>query len=396
MRLLKTGTEVELSVYIKQAESILKKENIYILESTDHAVHAAAYIAWRNVGGNILVLPPLVESIKIQVKTELAKILPTLFNSVVFLTSGTTGSPKLVIHTYKQFDQALKMSSAVFNWGTSERILILVPAFVVGYWLMALPCATYTNSTLVITGVDTICDDIVQPGDQLLGASGHYELLRYRKTLSDYSLFSKILLGGSHPTINLYNYIFSHGGRSVTNAYGSTEIGVPILSREVTSSDSNYNHLGMLSNLGAEFKLMNGELYVKSESVCSNYRDYPHDDEWFGTQDIWELSPDSGLIRFTGRSNDIVKVNGYRCNLLQLEVFMEENTNLGECLAVVRKSMGVEWIEILYTNSSTQIDRQALIKLCTLNLDKNCIPKKYTFTEHILKTAMKKKIRTLQ
>jgi len=394
MKLIKSNIEIELSAYIKQAEIILKKEKIYIIDSLDPVIHTAAYIAWRNVGGNILVLPPLKDSIKIHVKVELEKILPTLFNSVVFLSSGTTGAPKLIVQSHRQFDQMIKMSAAALNWEASARVVCLNPVFTVGYWYIVLPAAVLYKSTISVSSVDNIHTEIIKPGDQLIASSGQLDLIQYRNALSDYSVFSKILTGSSKTLPKLYNHIFSHGGKSVTHGYGSTEIGAPILSREVFSTDSAYEYLEILPKSDAEFKLINNELYVKGESLCTNYKDYDYDNEWFRTHDIWEEHPTlPNLFQFFSRTNDIVKVNGQHCNLLQLEIFIEENTNLGECLAVVRNSMGVEWIEILYTNSSVKIDRTALNKLCSTYVDRNCTPKKYTVTEYIPKAALQKKIR---
>jgi acyl-coenzyme A synthetase/AMP-(fatty) acid ligase len=173
--------------------------------------------------------------------------------------------------------------------------------------------------------------------------------------------------------------------------YGATEIGSPILNRATTYPDNFVEYLEMSDTINNQFKIVDDELYVRGQSVCVNYKDFSHEDDWFKTNDLWEQ--EGNLIKFIGRSNDIVKINGYQCSLLLIESLIEDKTNLGESLAIPRNLMGSDYIEVAYTNKDANIDKKELSKMLEIYLQDCNIPRKYTYVESLPKTSLGKKIR---
>jgi hypothetical protein len=76
-----------------------------------------------------------------------------------------------------------------------------------------------------------------------------------------------------------------------------------------------------------------------------------------------------------------------------VENVVEQQTDLGECLAVTRQTLGSDWIEVLYTNKNATINKKQFSEQFKSMLPKHSIPRKYTYVNEIVKNALGKKIR---
>ena len=133
-------------------------------------------------------------------------------------------------------------------------------------------------------------------------------------------MFNKICCGASQILDRHVNYVFDNGGKAFNNLYGATEIGSPVLSH-LTYEKSEYSKWLLVDEL-CEFD--NGEL------VYNKHR----------TGDKFIIEDD--MIKYVGRTNDIVKINGYTCNLLDIENIIEEHIGQGMALAIPKNKMGTD------------------------------------------------------
>jgi acyl-coenzyme A synthetase/AMP-(fatty) acid ligase len=165
------------------------------------------------------------------------------------------------------------------------------------------------------------------------------------------------------------------------------------MSRKFTVDDQYYDHtdLSALTN-GVELKLVDRELWVRSPSLCENFKSFSHEGEWRRTGDLWQEQ--QSLIKFIGRTDDVVKINSYTANLLEIETWWESR-DLGECVAKCRSIGGNDYIELVHTknfDSSTKENFKAQSKevfpLCN-------VPAKFTQVPAIPKTSLGKKQRHL-
>ena len=97
----------------------LRSEYVVTVKSLDHLEHISAYLAWAEVGGNIFVKSPLLPTLQAAHVDEEIKNL-TLENNVVFHTSGTTGSPKLVVQSKQEISRVQMLSSKHLGWHTTQ------------------------------------------------------------------------------------------------------------------------------------------------------------------------------------------------------------------------------------------------------------------------------------
>ncbi len=97
--------------------------------------------------------------------------------------------------------------------------------------------------------------------------------------------------------------------------YGLSELGImPTQSR---SSDSLWLKLG---NAGFEHRIVDGVLWLRSESAMLGYLNAPspfNDEGWFNTQDVVEVEGD--YVRIIGRKSELINVGGEKVHPTEIE-----------------------------------------------------------------------------
>jgi acyl-coenzyme A synthetase/AMP-(fatty) acid ligase len=392
MKIIQQGQACDLSEYLDRARHNLRNNRVCVLSTNDFLEHIATYMVWREQGGNILVKHPDLPPEQTNHIFKNLKNLELSEPAIVLHTSGTTGWHKLVVNYRQQIDQACLMTTQAWDWSNHTSFLNFMPAFTSGFWHITLPATVAHGSTLVIGNRETVVNDINSSGcNRIVLVPGMINRLRGSNITVDLSGYEIVCSGASQVRERHAQYIFEHGAQSMAHMYGSTEQGTPMLSRR-TSRLGDYNEwLPLTANGHNQAKLVNGELWISGPSVCANYKDFNYEDQWFRTGDLWEQQ--DNLIRFSGRNNDIVKMNGFQTNLLLIENTVEERTSIGECLAMPRQTAGVDWIELQYVNPSAQIDKEKLDKILSAVLSECNRPKRYTLVDQIPKNGLGKKLR---
>lgn len=391
MKIIQNQQEINITSHIKLAEKQLKDSKIYVVNTQNHIEHIAAYIAWTKVGGNIFVKSTLLPEKQSEILDE--KISNYNYeNTICFHTSGTTGVPKLVVHTKEQMDQFAIMATNNMGWDSDTRFLNYIPASTSGFWHIVLPPLLYHNATIVLGSRDNIISNFHEDVNLTILVPAMLDMIRINELNIDLSKFISVCSGASPVARKHVETIFNLGAKQFKHLYGATEIGSPILSKTSTYIDKFSEYLELKDTISNQFKIVDNELYVKGNSLCVNYKEFSHDGEWFKTNDLWETN--GNLIKFMGRDNDIVKINGYQCSLLLIESVVENHTNLGEVLAIPRNSVGNDYIELIYTNDVT-INKQDLSSILETHVPNYSIPRKYTYVESLPKTSLGKKIRNV-
>lgn len=392
MKILKNSSPININDRVNHYKKLLKDTRICMIDSLDHTEHISMYIAWKEVGGNIFVKSPLLSSYE---NEELNKKLSNMEvnNSVLFQTSGTTGLPKIVVHTEQQMNQAALMSEQNMGWDSNTIWLNFLPAFVSGFWHLVIPALVKHNSTVVLGSKQTAIQDLSLDSNLTFLVPAMLDQLKRMNATIDLSKFNMIPTGASQVLRRHAEYVFSNGAKVFGHMYGQTETCSPILGRTTTHLDDFVEYLNLKSVAETESKLVNGELWIRGKSICENYKDFNYEGDWLKTGDMWEQ--DGDLIKFVGRNNDIVKVNGFQCSLLAIENAAEEKTSLGEVMAKCRNSMGSDWIELYYTNKETKVNKKELYQKFESFIPKYSIPLKYTYIESIPRNSLGKKVRNI-
>lgn len=397
MKLFKQGVDVSQEIFdkIKFYQQALQNQELLVLNSVNHIDHIAAYLAWQTTPGQILILSPW---LPVEDQTYLLNSIRELhdINDVVFFhTSGTTGRPKIVQHGRVQFAAFAEMSQTTFEFDSATKFLSLFPPFTSAFWHIVIPSFCQTGFEMHLSSRDTLIQDLTTTKfDSVATVPNIIDLLRLSQQKFNFESFKYMLVGGAAVLNRHAEFLFKHGATTCIHAYGSTETGSPLLARKFTKDDQHYDHCDLtpLTN-NVELKLVDQELWVRSPSLCVNFKSFSHSGEWRRTGDLWQEQ--QGLVKFVGRNDDLVKINGYPANLLEIENWWELNGGLGECVAKNRTISGNDYIELVHTKNFDSTKKENL-KAQAKEVFAQCnVPVKFTQTDNIPKTSLGKKQRHL-
>lgn len=348
----------------------LKKYPFVEIASLDERDHVAGYIAWKEVGGVLFVKNMWQSDAEQQHVLEQVRK-NTQKDVIIFNTSGTTGTPKLAKFTKEDLARIEQTATKNLRWTKDTVYCNVLPAFSSGFWFLVLLSCVEQNGTVVCSSKQTLKEDFEKyPVTLTTFVPGMIDYLRVNKIKLPLEKLDTVSTGSSQLLPRHVQFCFDTGARSFMNTYGTTEIGAPVLIHESFSMDEYVDCLAITNEIAFD----NEELI---------YNGIP-------TGDLFEFVT-ANLIRFKGRKNDIVNINGATCSLIKAENEFENLNKYGECLAVVRQKMGIDFIEMYYTQG--KVNKDEVVEQLSKVLPRQGVPRKYTKIDAIPRNAMNKKVR---
>lgn len=287
-------------------------------------------------------------------------------NSVkaILYTSGTTGSPKAVLHSHNTLTRVIQHS--LDYWGMDERDIMLMPSpvtHITGYGSgMVLPFLTPVKSALMARwDADAAVEFIERVGATAsVGATPFLvELLnaaeRHHTGLPSMRLFA---CGGAAVPPQVVNRAYE----VLTNCkafrvYGSTEApvitqgfvgeGEQQLAAETDGKIYGYE-VKILDDAGNELAVgEDGEIAARGAGMMLGYADpeqnaQAHDqDGFFLTGDIGQRTPDDAIL-ITDRKKDIIIRGGENISAKEVEDILHDHPKIGEAavLAMPHERLG--------------------------------------------------------
>ena len=207
-------------------------------------------------------------------------------DALVIASSGSTGSPKGIIHTHSSLLAGAQASASRLQLTADDHWLVCIPVSHVGGFSV-ITRALHTGAAL------TLHPSFDATAIQEASTHGvtHTSLVATALSRIDTSLFRTILLGGSSAPNNLPS--------NVITTYGMTETGGGVV----------YNGMP-LDNV--EAKIVEGEIHLRCPMLMRAYRDdqaiIPNDG-WYSTGDMGAIN-DSGTVSVYGRKTDMIITGG--------------------------------------------------------------------------------------
>ena len=207
-------------------------------------------------------------------------------DALVIASSGSTGSPKGIIHTHSSLLAGAQASASRLQLTADDHWLVCIPVSHVGGFSV-ITRALHTGAAL------TLHPSFDATAVQEASTHGvtHTSLVATALSRIETSLFRTILLGGSSAPDNLPS--------NVITTYGMTETGGGVV----------YNGMP-LDNV--EVKIVEGEIHLRCPMLMRAYRDdqaiIPNDG-WYSTGDMGAIN-DSGTVSVYGRKTDMIITGG--------------------------------------------------------------------------------------
>lgn len=207
-------------------------------------------------------------------------------DALVIASSGSTGSPKGIIHTHSSILAGAQASASRLQLSPNDHWLVCIPVSHVGGFSV-IARSLHTGAALTLHPAF----DAAAVQEAAKNGATHTSLVATALSRIDTSLFKSILLGGSSAPANLPS--------NVITTYGMTETGGGVV----------YNGQS-LDNV--EIKIVDGEIFLRCPMLMRAYRDdqtISTEDGWYATGDLGEIL-DDGKLSVHGRQTDLIITGG--------------------------------------------------------------------------------------
>ncbi len=349
-------TSADIAFIIKNSES-----NLFILEDCFKEIFLEA-IKLSNSKIDSIIFDPDEESpsrfgdLVMDADETLEVLVPSLEDEAFWMySSGTTGKPKGVIHSYRTLLATKRYFGEVLKIGPGDRVYSTSKLF----FAFSLAHSFFSSLTL---GATVILDpDWPDPES----VSKNIDLFRPTVVLSVPTLYRNLIRGGfaEHPNFKMVKYYLSAGEKMPENILSKWELltGCPVL-ESIGATETCFLFLSNFPNKkqagtcgvptpGTKVKVLDedgveiveskhiGTLWVKMESVSLGYWRLEEKTKevfrngWYCTNDMFCIN-DDGMFEHQGRTDDMLKISGQWVSPSEIEEKVLEEPEVLEAAVV--------------------------------------------------------------
>ena len=317
----------------------------------------------------------------------------------VLFSSGTTGPPKAALHDFNRFLERFK------GPGKALRTILFYGIDHIAGWDVTFYCLRHGGEPIYLwqRTPDEICYAVQEYSAELLPTTPTFlNMILFSRMYEKYDLSSlKVITYGSEsmPQTTLEAITEVLPNVRLKQTYGLTELGT--LTTQSERSDS------LWVKVGGETKVVDGVLWVKSETSMLGYLNAPSpfEDGWYCTGDrveeqrAWDtakLQPAAtGYIRFLGRDSEIINVGGEKVYPAQVESCILELHGVKDVVVkgIPNALMGSTILARVYAEGDRDALRKRIIKHCRARIGKYKTPTRVEFVDNPMVTERYKRAR---
>lgn len=326
--------------------------------------------------------------------------------AVVIFTSGSSGDPKGVVHTFHSLLSSIKNSTEVLNQTTDDRWLASLPFYHIGGFQII--CRALYSGAGIIIPRSIQAKHLAEAITEFKPSHASFVSTQLKRLLDSNVKPNKelrcSLIGGGFIDKELLLRAKEHGWHPI-KVYGSSETAsfVCALKENVVESKGDSAGKPIGSNLikiidedGFESGLKNqGEILIISESLFHYYLNNETEtknrlkQKNYLSGDIGYLD-DEGYLYVTGRKNDIIVTGGKNVDPLEVENAILKYPGINQ--ASVFPMDDTEWGEIVCAAivASVKIYTSDLINFLKKELSSYKVPKKIFVEDSLPRNALGK------
>jgi oxalate---CoA ligase len=288
--------------------------------------------------------------------------------ALILFTSGTTGTPKGVVHSFRSILARLAINRDRIESQTLRKTLCMLPTHF-GHGLIG-NCLTslYCGGDLILHPLgDVSAFSKVGPKIDAFGVtflssvpSMWRIILKMSPDLKRKTL-EQVNIGSAPLSVDLWHQIIAWTGtRNVVNMYGITETANWISGASATEFDPEEGLVGRVwagtavvrSQSGEISTVGEGEILVQTPSLMQGYLNQPgltdaaFEEEFFCTGDTGSIDK-TGVIRIRGRRKLEINYAGIKVNPEEIEALVEKRKTVAEaCVFAVPDEIAGELIGV--------------------------------------------------
>lgn len=302
--------------------------------------------------------------------------------SVSLYTSGTTGKPKKVRHSFSSAYRAVRQNT---KYAENVWLFSYNPTHFAG--LQVFLQAFMNRNTVVI------CNDPSKYNINLLlkdynitnvSATPSFYRFILPTLVGEYASIKNVTLGGEKMDEKLKSLLSEKfPSAKIINVYASTEAGCLL--------ESDGERFQIEDHLADKIKIEDSELYIH-RSIMGEFN-YNDNEQWYKTGDIVEYL--DGKIRFLQRESDFINVGGYKVNPIEVEEEILKMENIVDVVVcgIDNKLLGkILAADVVLETQEENINKKIFVYLNN-RLQKWKIPRIINIKDTIEKTNTGKKVR---
>lgn len=316
------------------------------------------------------------------------EMIQTLCNNrepgLVLFSSGSTGEPKAMIHNLDNLVNSYQGKKQK----NLNMLVFLMFDHIGGLNTLLNTLAMGAKIVFPNTRIpDEIAKLIESHQIHILPASPTFlNMMLMAKVQEKYNLSSlKMITYGTEPMpeslLKKLKNIFPR--TKLLQTFGTSETGIA----QTTSRSSDSLEM-KIDDPNLEYKIVNGELWLKSKTQVIGYLNASMEnftvDGWFKTGDLVE-ELDGGFLKIKGRAKEIINVGGEKVLPAEVESVVLELNFVEDCLVFGEKNAitgQIVAVQVVLKDGFEQKEAKSLIrKYCKEQLDTYKVPVKFNFVE---------------
>jgi acyl-coenzyme A synthetase/AMP-(fatty) acid ligase len=278
--------------------------------------------------------------------------------SITFTTSGTTGEPKEIIHSYDILVKNIKIKDDLKNtiWGLTYDWTKIAGSQVI--------LQSYLNEGKIV-------NLFKKSHSETINLISHYGITHISGTPTFYRLLGNVVfenvkqvtLGGEVVDANVITHIEKiFPNAKITNIYALTEFG--------TLFTSSKDYFEFSEKISIFVKIENNNIFVKSNGV------------WINTGDVVEWL-DKTKFKIIGREANMINVGGVKVNPIKIEEIINNLEYISNSVVYGKQNSVMGGIVVADVILNTSVEVSQIKKDLTKKLNKYEIPLKINIVDTI-------------
>ena len=331
--------------------------------------------------------------------TELEYIVNDNFPALIIYTSGTSGNPKGIQISHKNHRWIIEKKSTIPNAEKMRTIISAPICHMNGLSNLEVSIASHATAILLSEfKADSYINAIKNyKATQLSGVPTMMDSILSHKliTETDLSTVRHILLGSAPITEILYDKIKSFfKNASVTISYGISEVGPGLFGRHPNGLETPKMSVGYPID-GIEYRIENGILYIKSPSIMKGYDSLKEEniteDGFYKTNDLFSIDH-SGFFYFEGRADDMFVCGGHNIFPQNVELILSGFNEIKEIvvIGIPDQNKGFKPYSFVVPKNKFRFSSEELNYYAKKKLSNFEIPRKFWIIEELPRNSIGK------